>query len=1081
MTIYEWQKAVNDCIVNKLEEFYETMYGGEVRALGDSSGYRLNPCPMCGHNDCCTITDIGVNCFSGNCGWKGSHVKAYFKYAEEKLKLKEPRAREKLRDFTKIELPSMTPQEKAEYERFKRRQEILFLAEEYDHKQLMTCKTNYMFEDGKSYTPLEYMMRIRRRSEQTLKEMKVGFVNNRSALTSLLYQKGYTDEEIKDAKIFCYPGLFVFYYKDPYSGYITRINTKNPFNIRKRKMEADGTYTTGDIIKGFSAFSKVFLYTPKFSFSEPFIVVEGEHDLMALMEQGYENVCCAGGNFRGDSNKQKYILENAESTVYCCFDNDAAGVEYTNELNDFLCDKDVRRITFDATYNDIDEYYRDCPNPEDILSLVSNAEEMTTLKFKIKEKNGAEWSISTRDMKIVFVIQKRSDSQGLIGDISIYENNRMTEILQSKALPKVPKKFRDFAIELQQEIDRFYNRGIYSLEFEDLVKIYRFSLKKQEIEKRLAELMNQDTAVESKVEIITKMLGNSKATTDMIDEILKVRNNIKVESSGISFSDIVTMKLAESFDIKGNKGYFYFNYHKVDTDGVLRRLPYLLRSDGELIRLDLFKKADPNAVLLIDGKFELPCEIETAITDNANVSLKDYWVEKFRNDEIDPSELEPAYLIGRLVKYVEKFYYFADDRYYVVIALYIFMTYFYELFSSIPYLYLNGEKGSGKSTLAGIVNCFAFNSKFAVDISESALFRSVSVEGGTFILDEMENLTSRAKSQDSKMASILKGGYYKEGRIYRTNTDQGNRTESYSAYGPKVFANIFGLDDVIEDRCIQIKIPKINVSKGNRRESLQDWLSTHQPEREEMTSKLALCALVHFKEVSEIYSSAFILSSSSRLSQILQPILAVAKFCDKEEIRGLMLANEAHKEDELVGTYEKTFTDFCTTVLAFLKESVENGTPEGIIKNVVYEIAREFLDLVPEKDKQFTNTNFHKYTAPIIWDENKYTFIINALHIKTFVEESSPENKSYTIKNNKTVMNIFNLNKEDVSRKFISVSDTKLVEELNYVSRPRMWVYKISVPTLFPELIAEKKNKENQLDESVKNIVEDINDEESEF
>lgn len=1070
MNNFEYNKETNNYIRGHLTEFYATMYkDSEIKPLSNGS-FRLEPCPICGHHDCCTVSPKGVKCFSCD-DFKGGHVAAYIYYAAQKLGFKEPQAREILTGFSHIELPNMSPQEKIEYEKFKRTQQILSIAEDYYYKQLLTCKQSYLCPaDKKVYSPLDYMLKVRRRAMQTIEDFKIGFVNNRTGLDNLLYKKGFTKDEIKDSRVWCFEDLYIFYYHDPESGYITRFNTKNPFEIRKREYSKDGTYIEGDVIKGMSSYNKTFYYTPNFTFEAPFIMVEGEHDLYALYEQGFTNVCCAGGNLVGDDDRQVEPLEKAQSTIYTCFDNDSAGVKYTQFCNDFFCDKEVKRIKFDMSFNDIDEYYRDAAHPIPVQTLLESAEILETEKSKIREKRGTEWSIATRSMKIVFVVKKRSDSAGITGDITCYEGDVPMELYSGKALAKLPKKYRALAIDLQQEIDRYYNRGIYSLGFDELVKMHRFSVRKQEIERRLAELMSQDKDLENHIGKINKILGASSATSDFIDELMKVRSSMKAESNGINASSIIPIKLAETFDVVSGYGYIYFNYHKVDAaDGTMKRLPFLLRSDGYLIRLDLYKRNDPNSVLLIDGKFELPYEVPTAITTDESVSLKDYWAEKFIAAEVPQEELDPGYLIKRVEKYVEKFYFFADKRCYKVIALYIVMTYFYECFSSIPYLYLNGEKGSGKSTLGSIIAAFSFNAKMSISISSSALFRTVAIEGGTFVIDELENMTSRAKSQESDFGALLKGGYFKEGRIFRTNTDNGNKTESFNAFGPKVLSNIFGLDDVIEDRCITVRIPKVNIAKDEQKryQSIVDWKAKNQAEMEEVTSKLALCALTYFKKVVDTYHNIYVDASSSRLSQILKPMVTIARVCDQQEINSQLLASPQLKDTDVMGLYEKTFLDYCDDVLSFLKESTEKNTPEGIIKAAIYGISREVLGLTAPEEREFTRPEFHKYSAPIKYFPDDFAFEINDLHIKVFVEEAIPENTSYTLKNFKTMMNIFNIKKTDIAKRYVPVTDMELVKDLNNTKRPRMSVYVIRIADVYPELIVEKQRAQKTISDDI--------------
>ena len=82
----QWYELVEENIELNLEKFYLDMYKADLENLGSSS-YRVNPCPACGHNDSCTINvEQGyVNCFSGDCWFKGNHLHTFIKYVEEKL------------------------------------------------------------------------------------------------------------------------------------------------------------------------------------------------------------------------------------------------------------------------------------------------------------------------------------------------------------------------------------------------------------------------------------------------------------------------------------------------------------------------------------------------------------------------------------------------------------------------------------------------------------------------------------------------------------------------------------------------------------------------------------------------------------------------------------------------------------------------------------------------------------------------------------------------------------------------------------------------------------------------------------
>src|SRR5690606_25070768 len=110
-----------------------------------------------------------------------------------------------------------------------------------------------------------------------------------------------------------------------------------------------------------------------------------------------------------------------------------------------------------------------------------------------------------------------------------------------------------------------------------------------------------------------------------------------------------------------------------------------------------------------------------------------YWVDKWKDGEVTDDEIDPKRLIKEIEDFIRKCYYLEESTL-KVLTLWIYSTYYYMLFKSgFPYLMFTGPKGTGKSTLDILVYLLALNSKLALDMSESALYRSITTEGGTFI------------------------------------------------------------------------------------------------------------------------------------------------------------------------------------------------------------------------------------------------------------------------------------------------------------------------------------------------------------
>ena len=144
-----------------------------------------------------------------------------------------------------------------------------------------------------------------------------------------------------------------------------------------------------------------------------------------------------------------------------------------------------------------------------------------------------------------------------------------------------------------------------------------------------------------------------------------------------------------------------------------------------------------------------------------------------------------------------------DEKNYSIIALWILGNFFHSVFETFPYLYLNAMKGSGKSRVEKL-SAFLTGGDHTVNISEAALFR----EQLPLFLDEAENLRRKEKAI---LREVLNVAYKNGGVVIRMKKkdDLGNQEAvKLPVFRPIMIANIDGVDDVLEDRCISITLEK---------------------------------------------------------------------------------------------------------------------------------------------------------------------------------------------------------------------------------------------------------------------------------
>lgn len=196
-------------------------------------------------------------------------------------------------------------------------------------------------------------------------------------------------------------------------------------------------------------------------------------------------------------------------------------------------------------------------------------------------------------------------------------------------------------------------------------------------------------------------------------------------------------------------------------------------------------------------------------------------------EDIDPDGCTPEQIVAMLPK-VHKLILEVLDTYMVldpetraVIAAWILSVPYYKSFTAFPYLFINASKGSGKTRLLTLIKEMLPNSIIAATLSESALFRSRK-DKLCILIDEAEHLHGREKEN---LRDLLNQGYKRGGVAMRTGKDKkGNyRVDEFPVYGPIAMANIWGLDSVLESKCLTVVLQKSDDPTITRRPLMLDW------------------------------------------------------------------------------------------------------------------------------------------------------------------------------------------------------------------------------------------------------------------
>ena len=186
---------------------------------------------------------------------------------------------------------------------------------------------------------------------------------------------------------------------------------------------------------------------------------------------------------------------------------------------------------------------------------------------------------------------------------------------------------------------------------------------------------------------------------------------------------------------------------------------------------------------------------------------RDRLIEHLENFDIEPKTFKDFYEAIR--KILEEWIEFSDNNYYTIVSLWILGTWLHDKFVSFPYLFINAMKRSGKTRLLNLISRLSHKGFLAVNLTESTLFRLPAAEKVTMCIDEAENIGTREREN---LRLLLNAGY-KKGLFVPRSRRLANETwvvDKFQVYIPIAIANIGGLDDILEDRCIVIPLERSN-------------------------------------------------------------------------------------------------------------------------------------------------------------------------------------------------------------------------------------------------------------------------------
>lgn len=257
-------------------------------------------------------------------------------------------------------------------------------------------------------------------------------------------------------------------------------------------------------------------------------------------------------------------------------------------------------------------------------------------------------------------------------------------------------------------------------------------------------------------------------------------------------------------------------------------------------------------------------------------------VESVVRQTVGPVDL--AWLHDQLRGCFARYIWMRDPRLLDLLACFTLTTYVFDLWDAVPYLHLWGMRETAKSNVANLLVELAFNAVSATNQTPAVVFRTAHATRGLRIFEEAESLSDPKPNSPQEDLRLLANAGYKRGAKAQRMEKIGERMDvkSYDAYGPKVFASIEALENVLASRCIKVHMVRASAS-DLAQFGIKDMARERKHLRELIPSLRDACYAAALQRIDDIENASTYLQEGPLLEHLLGrqremwvPILSVA-------------------------------------------------------------------------------------------------------------------------------------------------------------------------------------------------------------
>ncbi len=278
-----------------------------------------------------------------------------------------------------------------------------------------------------------------------------------------------------------------------------------------------------------------------------------------------------------------------------------------------------------------------------------------------------------------------------------------------------------------------------------------------------------------------------------------------------------------------------------------------------------------------------------------------------------------------ILTFIDRWVFLGDSpaarRYLRLTALYVQLTWIYELVKTLPYLRVLGPPGSGKTRFLEVMGSLCYRTtRVSGCATSAALFRMIDLIQGTLAIDETDFNKSDLWAD---VVKVLNEGYRAGGFVIRNVGERANfKIGAFRVFCPKLLAARMRFqDEALESRCLTHEMPR---SPGNRPLYL---MKAFEDEARDLRSKLLLWRLRKLPQPWQWDETLLPARLEPRLGEIGLPLIQLTT---SEDMRDLVRQTLLDYQQELVeGRNTSLDAEIVQWIAAVWSEKIETAKEQG--------------------------------------------------------------------------------------------------------------------------------------------------------